>query len=543
MAPIIHLSYGIKSPPKPGCPKTIVRIVGITMLAFLLLAGSASAAPVTYLCPDRVGGGGVFELRVPSGSSWKIRGPFGYFGPGGTYTDAPWAPISGTLACIQTDSCDAFYTVYLKGPDGTVKTFQVNSLRPENCHVIINYQAITAPTVDFTANPVSGNAPLDIQFTDASTGTITSYSWDFGDGSTSTSQNPSHTYAGAGIYTVTLTAGNTGGSDTMTRTNYITVITPNNPPDISHAYPSVSCLWPPNHKSVDVTINGVTDPEGDPVTIAITTITCNEPFVSDDVSGVGTDTAQLRAERAGDGSGRIYTISFTANDGEGEEASGTVNVCVPHDQRGTCTCNDQAELQPTTQPTVTPTPTPTPTAPVAAFTATPLTGTAPLEVTFTDQSTNSPASWSWDFGDGITSTSQNPSHTYPMHLTGTGIYTVSLTAGNAGGSDTMTRTNYISVTLTGSTCQDRVGGGGVFELIVPSGSSWRIRGPFGYFGPSGTFTGALWEPISGTMACIGTDTCDASYTVYLQGPDGTVKVWEVNSLLAENCHAIIDYSS
>ncbi|WP_197061935.1 PKD domain-containing protein, partial [Sinomonas humi] len=54
----------------------------------------------------------------------------------------------------------------------------------------------------------------------------------------------------------------------------------------------------------------------------------------------------------------------------------------------------------------------TPAAPVASFTASATTGTAPLAVSFTDTSTGSPTSWSWDFGDGSTSTAQNPAHTY-----------------------------------------------------------------------------------------------------------------------------------
>ncbi len=95
---------------------------------------------------------------------------------------------------------------------------------------------------------------------------------------------------------------------------------------------------------------------------------------------------------------------------------------------------------PTTTPTSTPSNTPTPTAPAppaANFTASPTSGTAPLTVQFTDQSTGSITSWSWDFGDGTTSTVQNPQHTY----TAIGTYTVSLTVSGPGGSDTYTRTN------------------------------------------------------------------------------------------------------
>jgi len=82
-----------------------------------------------------------------------------------------------------------------------------------------------------------------------------------------------------------------------------------------------------------------------------------------------------------------------------------------------------------------------PQVPVADFTATPTTGNAPLTVQFTDNSTNDPTNWLWDFGDGSTSTQQNPAHTY----TDPGTYTVTLTVSNAAGSDTAIKVGYIVV--------------------------------------------------------------------------------------------------
>ncbi|MDN3935306.1 PKD domain-containing protein [Arthrobacter sp. YD4] len=69
--------------------------------------------------------------------------------------------------------------------------------------------------------------------------------------------------------------------------------------------------------------------------------------------------------------------------------------------------------------------------PVASFTATPTSGTAPLNVAFTDTSSGSPTSWAWDFGDGTSATTQNPSHTYAA-----GTFTAKLTATNSAGSST-----------------------------------------------------------------------------------------------------------
>jgi len=79
------------------------------------------------------------------------------------------------------------------------------------------------PVASFSASPVSGSVPLKVAFTDKSTGTPTSWNWNFGDGTSSTEKNPMHTYSKAGTYTVTLTATNAAGSNTATKSNYITV--------------------------------------------------------------------------------------------------------------------------------------------------------------------------------------------------------------------------------------------------------------------------------------------------------------------------------
>ena len=82
------------------------------------------------------------------------------------------------------------------------------------------------------------------------------------------------------------------------------------------------------------------------------------------------------------------------------------------------------------------------TKPVASFSAKPTSGKAPLNVAFTDKSTRIPTKWKWSFGDGTTSTVQNPKHKYLQE----GNYKVTLTVTNAAGSSTVTKTNYITVT-------------------------------------------------------------------------------------------------
>src|SRR5207247_2013479 len=87
------------------------------------------------------------------------------------------------------------------------------------------------PAADFSAAPTSGPAPLTVQFTDASAGSPTSWAWDFQNDGTvdSTAQSPQFVYQSAGTYSVALTATNASGSNTKTRTAYVSVGPPLSP--------------------------------------------------------------------------------------------------------------------------------------------------------------------------------------------------------------------------------------------------------------------------------------------------------------------------
>jgi PKD repeat protein len=91
--------------------------------------------------------------------------------------------------------------------------------------------------------------------------------------------------------------------------------------------------------------------------------------------------------------------------------------------------------------------------PVANFSATPLNGTAPLAVTFIDLTSGSPENWLWNFGDGGSSIEQHPDYTYLE----SGVYTATLTVSNALGIDTLTRTNYITVSESAAGVQFTAG--------------------------------------------------------------------------------------
>jgi predicted extracellular nuclease len=131
----------------------------------------------------------------------------------------------------------------------------------------------------------------------------------------------------------------------------------NAPPVCSTAMPVPEELWPVNHMFVPVSINGVTDPDGDPVTITITSIFQDEPVngngdgnTAPDGEGVGTDTAWLRAERAGGGNGRAYHVYFTAADDQYNSCSGEVIVYVPKSQGRYSPRIDDGPLYDSTQP-------------------------------------------------------------------------------------------------------------------------------------------------------------------------------------------------
>ena len=114
--------------------------------------------------------------------------------------------------------------------------------------------------------------------------------------------------------------------------------------DCTQAVASLGVIWPPNHTFVPVMIWGVTtDPSLGSVSININinidAIHQDEPVdalgsgnTAPDGKGVGTNTAYVRAERSGPGTGRLYSIDFTATDGMGYTCSGVVQVQVPHDQ-------------------------------------------------------------------------------------------------------------------------------------------------------------------------------------------------------------------
>jgi hypothetical protein len=144
-----------------------------------------------------------------------------------------------------------------------------------------------------------------------------------------------------------------GNGAELDRVTVTLKVSSNTAPDVSGVYPSMDCLGLASHKMAAVQILGVTDADGDPVTITITGITSDEPTATvlgaggvnhaPDADGVGTDTAYLLGERSAQGDGRVYVISFLASDGMGGVTAGSVAVKVPK-KMGTCEAVDSGQL-------------------------------------------------------------------------------------------------------------------------------------------------------------------------------------------------------
>src|SRR5262245_45189995 len=122
---------------------------------------------------------------------------------------------------------------------------------------------------------------------------------------------------------------------------------PNLPPICDDAFANPDSLWPPNHKFVPIGIDGVHDPDGDPVAIAVTAVAQDEPLdagTCGNASGLGTDVVLLRSDRNGEGDGRVYHVAFRADDPAGAFCTGEVDVCVRHDNGHGGGCGDQGPL-------------------------------------------------------------------------------------------------------------------------------------------------------------------------------------------------------
>lgn len=151
---------------------------------------------------------------------------------------------------------------------------------------------------------------------------------------------------GGGLLTFQLVVNDgqaSGGADTV----QVAVQDVNDPPVCTLAQPSVAVLWPPNHTMAEVSILGITDPSNSTVTISYLRVTQDEPINGLGDGDTGPDAFEsgnnilLRAERAGSGNGRVYTVQFRATDPDGDSCTGTVKVSVPKSIKDTAVDSGQ----------------------------------------------------------------------------------------------------------------------------------------------------------------------------------------------------------
>ncbi len=311
----------------------------------------------------------------------------------GDATSWAWEFGDGNISSDQNPTNEyktaGFFTVTLttSGSSGSDKEIKTN---------LINVLGKSGPVADFKADPTAGLAPLEVQFTDLTTGNPTSWSWEFGDGAVSSDQNPQHTYNIENIYTVKLTASNSEGSDTETKQNLI----------------SVGDLPKPTAEFKASTTSGAA-----PLLVKFTDLSTGEPTSWSWDFGDGGVSSDQNPEHTYMIDG-IYGVKLTASNAGGSDTENKPNLIFVLPGGAT-------------------------TGPTADFKASPLTGFAPLDVQFTDlsQPAGDIASWSWDFGDGSTGVIQNPKHTYLV----SGFHSVSLLVSNAGGIDTENKPNLINV--------------------------------------------------------------------------------------------------
>ncbi|MDW5551992.1 PKD domain-containing protein [Methanosarcina sp.] len=319
----------------------------------------------------------------------------------GPQTERKWSFGDGNTSTeknpVHTFNKSGLYSVTLTASD------EIGSNALTKTGYIAVSSNLNIPVTSFSASPTSGKSPLTVSFTGQSTGSPASWKWNFGDGSNSTEKNPVHTYNESGLYSVKLTASNSNGSNALTKTGYIAVVS--------------------NVSNTSVTSFSASPTSGKvPLTVNFTDKSTGKPTSWKWTFGDGDNSTEVNLVHTYNKSGN-YTVALTTTSEGGSDKVQKSNYISVVSVNGSVVSSPDHIV------------------PVTAFSATPTAGSMPLTVSFTDQSTGSPASWRWAFGDGTTSADKNPVHTYNK----SGRYTVTLTASNANGSNALTKTGYIFV--------------------------------------------------------------------------------------------------
>ena len=324
---------------------------------------------------------------------------------------------------------------------------------------------VLPPVADFSGNPTTVMASGQVSFTDLSTNNPTSWYWTFEGGTpaTSTEKNPVVTYNTPGLYTVGLTASNSAGSSTTTKTGYITVteyvVTYCGSYGTNATKEWINSVTLGTFVNNSGSDNGYGDFTGSPVPLLSGNsynLDLSPGFSSKsrpeywrvwidfNMDGDFLDNGELVFSAGG----QKNTVSGTITIPAGSEGETRMRVSMKYNAApSSCEVFTFGEVEDYTLSLSIPVPVP----PVAAFSGAPTTVVTGNSVQFTDESLNNSTSWSWTFPGGTPagSNEQNPLVTYSTP----GIYSVTLTATNAVGSNTHTEANYITVAETAGYCE------------------------------------------------------------------------------------------
>jgi PKD repeat protein len=377
----------------------------------------------------------------------------------GTIASYAWTFGDGGTAAVQNPA----HTYQAAGNYTATLTVTDNNGATGTSSVAIGAVANRPPTATASATPTSGLAPLAVGFTGSgsdSDGTVASYAWTFGDGGTSSLQNPAHSYVAAGNFTATLTVTDNNGATGSSSVAISASSAGNQPPTATASATPTSGKAP---LIVAFTGSG-TDSDG---TISSYSWTFGDG---------GTSNAQNPSHTyltAGN-----YTATLTVTDNGGAPGSATVGISA-------------ASNQP----------------PTAHASAAPTSGTSPLPVTFTGSGTDSDgtiASYAWAFGDGGTSTLQNPAHTYASAGSYTATLTVTDNNGATGGST-------VGITVTAATNQLPIANAGPDQINLDPGVTVLLNGAASS-DPDGSITSYQWTQTAGaTVTLSGANTATPSF--------------------------------
>ena len=341
----------------------------------------------------------------------------------GNYVSASWTFDGGSPATSTATNPTVTYSNH-GTYDATLTIVNTNGCSSSTTEQITVYEAVP-PVADFSASETQITAGNSVTFTDLSTNMPTSWSWTFEGGTPATSnlQNPTVTYSEPGEYTVTLVATNAFGSDTETKTAYI----------------SVAAVYNMSNEAIYVCNGTYKDPGGD----------SNYPNNANYTQTIypSTEGAYVRLNftsfslQAASGWYSTCSDLFYIYDGTSTSATALVNGVCGTSNPGTVTAtNADGAL------TIVFTSNNTTNAagweaeiscympePEAIFTAE-ISENCTRNIATTNESEYA-TSYLWAFGDGTTSTETAPTHTYAEN----GTYTITLTASNANGSSTATQ--------------------------------------------------------------------------------------------------------